>query len=255
MILVLDIGNTETTAGLFEEDRLAHCWRLSTARHRTLDEWGALLLSIFRLNEIDMKEVRGVVVSSVVPPADTPLREMSRRYFGCEPLFIAPGVKTSLNILYDNPSEVGADRVVKAVAAFKKYPTPAIVVDFGTATTFDMLDVHGNYIGGVIAPGVGISAEALFERAAKLPKVEIARPQRVIGKSTVASMQSGVYWGYVSLVEGILARMKREFGEVKTVVATGGFAAVMADDCSLIDVVDETLTLEGLRIIYDRNQH
>jgi type III pantothenate kinase len=253
MLFVMDVGNTQTTVALFKGKEPVHCWRLSTARQRTPDEWGALLQSLFHLHDLDIGSVEAVAVSSVVPTADWPLRQMCGLYFKREPLFVAPGIKTGIQILYDNPLEVGADRIVNAVAAGVKYEVPAIVVDFGTATTFDMLDDSGNYLGGVIAPGVAISAEALFSHAAKLPKVEISRPKRIIGKSTVGSMQSGLYWGYVSLVEGILKRMKREYGTVKTVVATGGLAPLLAKDCPTVDAVDENLTLEGLRIIYERN--
>jgi type III pantothenate kinase len=253
MLFVMDVGNTQTTVALFKGKEAVHCWRLSTARQRTPDEWGALLQSLFHLHDLDINSVEAVAVSSVVPTADWPLRQMCSRYFKREPLFVAPGIKTGIQILYDNPLEVGADRIVNAVAAGVKYEVPAIVVDFGTATTFDMLDDSGNYLGGVIAPGVAISAEALFSHAAKLPKVEISRPKRIIGKSTVGSMQSGLYWGYVSLVEGILKRMKREYGAVKTVVATGGLAPLLAKDCPNVDAVDENLTLEGLRIIFERN--
>ncbi len=254
MTLVLDVGNTHTTVALFDGSVLLRSWRLSTARHRTSDEWGALMKSLFHIQDLDMGSVTGIAISSVVPPADAPLREMCRQYLGREPLFVVPGVKTGLQIHYDNPTEVGADRIVNAVAVLAKYAVPAIVVDFGTATTFDMLDGEGAYLGGVIAPGLGISSEALFEKAAKLPKVEIVKPPRVIGKSTVVAMQSGLYWGYIGLVEGILKRMKREFGPVKTVIATGGLAPVLAKDCPSVDVSDENLTLEGLRILYERNK-
>lgn len=254
MILVMDVGNTQTTVGLYRGEALVQHWRLTTARHRTRDEWGTLFHSLFRFNELSMEEVSGVGVCSVVPPADLPIRDMVKRYFGCAPLFIAAGVKTGLKIHYDSPAEVGADRVVNAVATFHKYGAPAIVVDLGTATTFDMLGEGGDYLGGVIAPGLAISAEALFERAAKLPKVEIAKPARVIGRSTVASMQSGLYWGYAGLIEGVLKRMKREFGEVKKVVATGGLASVVAPEVKAIDVVDEDLTLEGIRLLFEKNR-
>jgi type III pantothenate kinase len=253
MIFVMDVGNTQTTVALYRKQQLVDRWRLSTARHRTQDEWGSVLHLLFHANQLDMTDVRGVAISSVVPPADAPLRAMCRRYFKCEPLFVAPGIKTGVPVLYDNPSEVGADRVVNAVAVLARHEVPAIIVDFGTATTFDVLDAKGNYVGGAIAPGLSISAEALFEKTAKLPKVEISRPQRVVGKSTVQSMQSGLYWGYVGLVEGLLKRMKKELGPVKTVVATGGLAQVIAPDCPSVSVVDDNLTLEGLRIIFERN--
>lgn len=254
MILVMDVGNTQTTVGLYRESELVHQWRLTTAHHRSQDEWGALFQSLFHFNGLTMEDVSGVAICSVVPPADLPLREMVKRYFGCPPFFIAAGVKTGLKIFYDSPAEVGADRVVNAVAAFQAYGGPAIVVDLGTATTFDMIGEGGDYLGGVIAPGLAISAEALFERAAKLPKVEIAKPAKVIGRTTVGSMQSGLFWGYVGLIEGILKRMKREFGEVKHVVATGGLAPTVAKEVKAIDSVDENLTLEGIRLLYERNR-
>jgi type III pantothenate kinase len=254
MVFVLDVGNTQTTVALFEGKKLRHSWRLSTARHRTSDEWAGLLQSLFHLHSISLSDMEGIVISSVVPPADWPLRQMSQRHFGLEPIFVAPGIKTGIHILYDNPAEVGADRIVNAVATYARYEAPAIVVDFGTATTFDMLGEDGNYLGGVIAPGLGISAEALFEKAARLPKVEIARPRKVIGKSTVTSMQSGLYWGYVALVEGTLKRMKKEFGPVRSVIATGGLAPVLARDCPSIETVDENLTLEGLRLLWEKNK-
>jgi type III pantothenate kinase len=253
MIFVMDVGNTQTTVALYRESQLVDSWRLSTARHRTQDEWGSILHLLFHANQLDMTDVRGVAISSVVPPADAPLRQMSRRYFRCDPLFVAPGIKTGVPILYDNPTEVGADRIVNAVAVLAGYEVPAIIVDFGTATTFDVLDGKGNYVGGAIAPGLGISAEALFEKTAKLPKVEISRPPRVVGRTTVQSMQSGLYWGYAGLVEGLLKRMKKEIGPVKTVVATGGLARVIAADCPSVTAVDENLTLEGLRLIFEKN--
>jgi type III pantothenate kinase len=253
MIFVMDVGNTQSNVALFRGRELVLSWRLSTARHRTQDEWGALLQNLFHHNDLRLEEVSGVAISSVVPPLDAPLRQMSRRYFHRDPLFVAPGIKTGIHILYDSPSEVGADRIVNAVATYAACECPAIVVDFGTATTFDMLGDGGSYLGGVIAPGLSISAEALFEKAAKLPKVEIARPKKVIGKSTVTSIQSGFYWGYVGLVEGIIRKMKREFGAVRSVVATGGLAPVIVKDCPSIDAVNENLTLEGLRILYEMN--
>ena len=253
MIFVMDVGNTQTTVALYRGAQLVNSWRISTARHRTQDEWGALLHLLFQVNDLQMSEVSGVIVCSVVPPADAHLRDMCRRYFKREPIFVAPGLKTGVPILYDNPSEVGADRVVNAVAVLAHYALPAIIVDFGTATTFDVLDGKGSYLGGAIAPGLAISAEALFEKTAKLPKVEISRPSRVIGKSTVQSIQSGLYWGYVGLVEGLLKRMIKELGPVKSVIATGGLARLVAPDCPSVQTVDETLTLEGLRLIYEKN--
>ena len=253
MIFAMDVGNTQTTMALYRKAELLHCWRIATARHRTHDEWGALLHLLFNVHDLKMFDVSGVIISSVVPPADAPLREMCRQYFKREPLFVAPGIKTGVPVLYDNPAEVGADRVVNAVAVLAHHPLPAIIVDFGTATTFDVLDGKGNYLGGAIAPGLGISAEALFEKTAKLPKVEISRPGRVVGKTTVQSIQAGLYWGYVGLVEGILKRMKKELGPVKTVVATGGLAPIITPDCPSVQVVDEYLTLEGLRLIYEKN--
>lgn len=253
MIFVMDVGNTQTTVALYRGDQLINSWRISTARHRTQDEWGALLHLLFQVNDLQMAEVSGVIVCSVVPPADAHLRDMCRRYFRREPIFVAPGLKTGVPILYDNPSEVGADRVVNAVAVLAHYPLPAIIVDFGTATTFDVLDGKGNYLGGAIAPGLAISAEALFEKTAKLPKVEISRPSRVIGKSTVQSIQSGLYWGYAGLVEGLLKRMIKELGPVKSVIATGGLARLVAPDCPSVQTVNETLTLEGLRLLYEKN--
>jgi type III pantothenate kinase len=253
-LLVMDVGNTQTVVALFAGSTIVQFWRLTTARHRTRDEWGAVLQSLFHFNNLSMDQVSGVAISSVVPPADRPVREMVLRYFGLEAFTVCPGIKTGVPILYDHPSEVGADRIVNAVAVAHKYGTPAIVVDFGTATTFDVLNGEGAYVGGVIAPGLGISAEALFERAAKLPKVDIQRPPRVIGRTTVASMQSGLYWGYAALVEGLVRRMREEFGPVDLVPATGGLAPVIARDCPSITHVDENLTLEGLRILYERNR-
>lgn len=253
MIFVMDVGNTHTTAALFKKKELLHFWRITTARHRTQDEWGALLKSLFHFNDLRMRDVGGVIISSVVPPADDPLRQMCLRYFKRDPLFVAPGMKTGIHVHYDPPGDVGADRIVNAVAVCAFYETPAVVVDFGTATTFDVIAEGGDYVGGVITPGIGISSEALFERAAKLPKVELVRPKKVVGRNTVASIQSGLYWGYVSLVEGILLKIKKEFGEAKAVVATGGFAARLSRDCPGIDEVDETLTLKGLRLLYEMN--
>lgn len=254
MLLVLDVGNTETTIGLFEGEVLSKRWSISTTLTRTQDEWAALMKIYFEMAGFSISEVHGVAISSVVPPVDHILKEAFETYFSLVPLFVGPGIKTGIQILYENPSEVGADRVVNAVAAAKLHELPAIVIDFGTATTFDLVAADGSYVGGVIAPGLAISAEALFTRAAKLPKVELAKPKKVVGKSTTASMQSGLFYGYASLTEGIVKRIKAEYGAVKSVVATGGLANLIAPECPFIDDVDEDLTLKGLYFIHEKNR-
>src|SRR3984957_12816242 len=228
MLLALDVGNTNTVLGLFREAELVAHWRLTTARDQTVDEYGILTRELFTLAEIDPAAVTGVIISSVVPPLNPTLEEMSERYFHVKALFIDPGVKTGMPVLCDNPQEVGADRIVNSVAAFSKYGGPCIVVDFGTAINFDVISERGEYMGGVLAPGIGISAEALFSRAARLFRVEIRDPGKVIGTNTVASLQSGLYYGYIDLVDGILARMKSTLGAITTVVATGGQASLLA---------------------------
>jgi type III pantothenate kinase len=254
MLLALDVGNTNIVLGLFSGKYLRYHWRISTRREGTSDEYNILIEALFSLEHVRRQEIGAAVISTVVPPLQATLKEMIERYFGVTPLLIEPGIKTGMPILYENPKEVGADRIVNAVAAIEQYGKPTIVVDFGTATTFDVISEEGEYLGGAIAPGISISAEALFQRAAKLPRIDIARPKEAIGKSTVTSMQSGLYYGYLSLVEGMLARIKAEMSVDPIVVATGGLAHLIVGNSPLIDHIDPLLTLEGLRILYERNQ-
>ena len=252
MLLVIDVGNTNTSLGVYEGARLVTHWRLTTARARTVDEYGVHARNLFALAGLDFQAITAVAVASVVPPLNFTLRRMAEVYFGHTPLFIDHATDTGMPICYQPASDVGADRIVDAVAAIARYGTPCIVVDFGTATTFDAINAAGHYLGGVITPGITISSDALFERAARLPRVEIKRPQTVIGSSTVGSIQSGLFYGYVGLVDGILRRMRAELGAETRVVATGGLAPLIASGSELIETVDDTLTLEGLRLIYER---
>ncbi len=253
MLLAVDIGNTNVTLGAFDGAELRAHWRVATARHRMADEWAVILKNLMDLKGLSMADIDAAVIASVVPTLTAAIEGMIETYLHVRPLLIEPGVRTGIRVLYDSPRDVGADRVVNAVAAFKHYGGPAIVIDFGTATTFDAISADGDYLGGAIAPGIVISVEALFERTAKLPRVELVLPPRAIGKNTVHSIQSGLMFGYVGLVEGIVRRFKAELGEKAKVIATGGLAEVVASETRVIDHVDPHLTLEGLRLVYMMN--
>ncbi|WOV84444.1 type III pantothenate kinase [Sporosarcina jeotgali] len=254
MLLVLDTGNTNIVLGVYEGTELKHHWRMETYRQKTEDEYAMQVKALFSHVGLEFTDITGIIISSVVPPVMFPLEQMCKKYFNQEPVIVGPGVKTGLNIKYENPREVGADRIVNAVAAIHEYGSPLIIVDFGTATTYCYVNEHAEYMGGAIAPGINISMEALFDRASKLPRVELTRPDHVVGKNTVSAMQAGILYGYVGQVEGLVGRMKAESKKVPTVIATGGLAPLIGKETDVIDVVDDYLTLKGLKLIHERNQ-
>ncbi len=255
MLFCMDIGNTNIVLGVAEKDKVLQHWRIRTEKEITADELAILVNNLFQASQVDFHDVTDMIISCVVPPLLSTIEEFAEKYFHIKPLIVGPGIKTGMPIRYDNPKEVGADRIVNAVAAYEKYKSALVIVDFGTATTFDYVSADGAYMGGAIAPGVLISCEALFQKASKLPRVEIfARPKSVIAKDTISSMNVGIIYGYAGLVDGIVNRMKKESGEELTVVATGGLAPIICEVSETIDHVEEFLTLEGLMIVFKRNK-
>lgn len=253
MILVVDVGNTNIVLGIYRDKELLHHWRVSTNRSATVDEYGMLLHNLFQHSGRSFGQIEGVIISSVVPPLMVVLENLCHQYMNRTPFIVGPGIKTGLNIRVDNPKEVGADRIVNAVAAIEMYSPPCIIVDFGTATTYDYIDASGQLLGCAIAPGIGISTEALYQKAAKLPRIELVKPKSVVGRNTVTAMQAGIIFGYVAQVDGIVQRIKQEFQVNPTVIATGGLADLIASESVTIQIVNPLLTLQGLQMIYDKN--
>jgi type III pantothenate kinase len=253
MLLAIDIGNTNIVVGVFDGEKLKATWRLGTDVHKLEDEYAALLLELLSMKGLAFADIDDAIISSSVPPLVTVFEELCRRYFEVTTMVVGPGIKTGVRISIENPREVGADRVVNVAAAHKLYGGPLIVIDFGTATTLDAVSEEGDYLGGAIAPGIVISSEALFEHAAKLPRVELIRPPKAIGRNSVSAMQSGIIFGYVGLIEGIVARMQKELGGTAKVIATGGLANIIASETGVVDAVELDLTLVGLRLIYELN--
>jgi type III pantothenate kinase len=253
VIFVLDVGNTNIVLGVYEGEELKYHWRMETNRHKTEDEYGMIVKNLFEHVQLSLYDIEGIIISSVVPPIMFSLERMCEKYFNITPLVVGPGIRTGLDIKYENPREVGADRIVNAVAGIKEYGGPLIIVDFGTATTYCYINEDKQYMGGAIAPGIGISTEALYSKAAKLPRIEIGRPEHIIGKNTVSAMQSGILYGYVGQVEGIVKRMKATAKSNPLVIATGGLAQLISKESDVIDIVDPFLTLKGLKLIYERN--
>ena len=254
MLLVVDVGNTQTKLGVYDAERLVVLWRLTTARARTADEYGMDARGLFALNGLDVGALTGVAIVSVIPVLHLAWQRVAEKYFACAPLVVDHTTETGMPVRYDPPSAVGADRIVNAYAAREKYGAPCIVADFGTATTFDAVNSAGEFVGGAIAPGIRTMADSLFDRAPRLPRVETARPPRVIGANTIGALRSGLYFGAISLADGILSRMRAELGGQPRIIATGGLAPLVAQGSDLIETVDDTLTLEGLRLIYERNK-
>jgi len=254
MLLAFDVGNTTVAVGLFRGPKLAKSWKIKTDRDKTADEYGAVLLNLFQVAGLDPKQIEAAILSSVVPPLTPVMQEMCRTYFGLDPLVVGPGLRTGMPILYENPLEVGADRIVAAVAAYERHGGPAVIVDFGTATTFDAVSAKGEYLGGAIAPGIQIAAEALYLKTARLPRIEIRKPKQAIGRTTVSSMQSGLYFGYIGLVTNIIDEVRKEIGKNAKVIATGGFGGEITPEVPAIDHYEPDLILEGLRIVYERNR-